>query len=85
MEKFYCLLLVEWGESMLNQARPHQPPHLYLHTIAYCVRVRVRACMCVCVHACVCVCVCVLVLSTNRHQHCRSCVIGRRAGQVGTR
>ncbi len=33
-EKFYCLLLVEWGESMLNQARPHQPPHCYLHTIA---------------------------------------------------
>jgi hypothetical protein len=69
MEKFYCLLLVEWGESMLNQARPHQPPCV---CVCVCVVCRVRACV-------------LFVLSINCHQHCRSCVIGRRAGQVGTR
>jgi hypothetical protein len=47
MEKFYCLLLVEWGESMLNQARPHQPPctcprlDTFTHHCA-----RARACVC---------------------------------------
>jgi hypothetical protein len=82
MEKFYCLLLVEWGESMLNQARPHHPPTSISTFTHHCV-----LCVCVCVSCvvCVCVCACVFVLSTNRHQHCRSCVIGHRAGQVGTR
>lgn len=43
MEKFYCLLLVEWGESMLNQARPHQPPctclcrYTFTHHCVLCV------------------------------------------------
>ena len=49
MEKFYCLLLVAWGESMLNQARPHQPPHLYF-TPLHIVCVRVRVCV-VCVRS----------------------------------